>query len=167
MIRQQIRGPRKFLNSPEELLSDRELQVFQLIGQWRGTGQIARELHLSVKTVEYYRRRLRRNFTCKRRPICGALPLSAPWLGNRPSFATVTPRLRRGDDFRFFGSGPVWCPRFSVFFCTCLLHFVLRTLSSAHCRMVRPSSVSTQGKTKCGRQSAEDKVKGEHQWYAG
>jgi DNA-binding NarL/FixJ family response regulator len=59
MIRQQIRGPRKFHNSPEELLSDRELQVFQLIGQWRRTGQIARELHLSVKTVQYYREKIK------------------------------------------------------------------------------------------------------------
>ena len=59
MIRQQVRGPAKFTDSPEGLLSDRELQVFQLIGQWRGTGQIARELHLSVKTVEYYREKIK------------------------------------------------------------------------------------------------------------
>jgi DNA-binding NarL/FixJ family response regulator len=59
MIRQQIRGPRKFVHSPEELLSDRELQVFQLIGQWRGTSQIAQELHLSVKTVQYYREKIK------------------------------------------------------------------------------------------------------------
>ncbi len=59
MIRQQIRGPGKLRTSPEELLSDRELQVFQLIGQWRGTSQIARELHLSVKTVQYYREKIK------------------------------------------------------------------------------------------------------------
>jgi len=59
MIRQQVRGPAKSTDSPEGLLSDRELQVFQLIGQWRGTGQIARELHLSVKTVEYYREKIK------------------------------------------------------------------------------------------------------------
>jgi len=68
MIRQQVRGPRKFLNSPEELLSDRELQVFQLIGQWRGTSQIARELHLSVKTVEYYREKIKEKLHLKRAP---------------------------------------------------------------------------------------------------
>src|SRR5262249_49521904 len=33
-------------------LSDRELEVFQLIGQGKGTSQIAGKLHLSVKTVE-------------------------------------------------------------------------------------------------------------------
>lgn len=40
---------------PEGSLSDRELQVFQLIGQGRGTRQIAEELHISAKTVESYR----------------------------------------------------------------------------------------------------------------
>ena len=40
---------------PEGALSDRELQVFQMIGQGRGTRQIAEELHISPKTVESYR----------------------------------------------------------------------------------------------------------------
>lgn len=38
-----------------ERLSDRELEVFRLIGQGRSTRQIAEELHLSVKTIETYR----------------------------------------------------------------------------------------------------------------
>ena len=37
------------------LLSDRELEVFDLIGQGKGTRQIAEQLHLSVKTVESHR----------------------------------------------------------------------------------------------------------------
>ena len=36
-------------------LSDRELEVFGLIGQGRGTRQIAEQLHLSVKTIESHR----------------------------------------------------------------------------------------------------------------
>lgn len=36
-------------------LSDRELQVFEAIGRGHTTLQIARELHLSVKTIETYR----------------------------------------------------------------------------------------------------------------
>jgi len=36
-------------------LSNRELQVFQFIGQGHGTRQIAEELHISAKTVESYR----------------------------------------------------------------------------------------------------------------
>jgi DNA-binding NarL/FixJ family response regulator/HPt (histidine-containing phosphotransfer) domain-containing protein len=40
---------------PEGSLSDRELQTFQLIGQGRGTREIAAELNISPKTVESYR----------------------------------------------------------------------------------------------------------------
>jgi DNA-binding CsgD family transcriptional regulator len=35
-------------------LSDRELQVFSLIGRGFGVSRLARELHLSVKTIETY-----------------------------------------------------------------------------------------------------------------
>ncbi len=38
-----------------EKLTDREFEVFQLIGQGKGTRQIAEALHLSVKTVEVHR----------------------------------------------------------------------------------------------------------------
>lgn len=46
--------------SPAEVLTDRELDVFQLIGRWKRTGEIACELHLSVKTIEYYRDQIKR-----------------------------------------------------------------------------------------------------------
>ena len=45
--------------SPIERLTDREFEVFQLIGQGRGTRQIAEELHLSVKTVEVHRQHIK------------------------------------------------------------------------------------------------------------
>jgi DNA-binding CsgD family transcriptional regulator len=35
-------------------LTDRELEVFRLIGEGHATRQIADELHLSVKTIESY-----------------------------------------------------------------------------------------------------------------
>jgi len=38
--------------TPLEKLSDRELEVMQLLGQGRGTRQIAETLHVSIKTVE-------------------------------------------------------------------------------------------------------------------
>ena len=41
--------------SPVENLTDREFEVLQLIGQGKGTRQIAEKLHLSVKTVEVHR----------------------------------------------------------------------------------------------------------------
>jgi len=42
-----------------ESLSDRELEIFKLIGEGRGTSEMADLLHLSVHTVETYRRRIR------------------------------------------------------------------------------------------------------------
>jgi DNA-binding NarL/FixJ family response regulator len=45
--------------SPIESLSDRELEVFKLIGKGRTTRQIAAELHLSVKTVETHRENIK------------------------------------------------------------------------------------------------------------
>ena len=44
---------------PIERLSDRELEVFELIGRGMGTRQIAGKLHLSVKTIESHRANLK------------------------------------------------------------------------------------------------------------
>ena len=44
---------------PEETLSDRELQVFELTGQGLGTTRIAEKLHLSPKTIETYRAKIK------------------------------------------------------------------------------------------------------------
>ncbi|WP_058555188.1 response regulator transcription factor [Thiohalocapsa sp. ML1] len=43
-----------------EDLSDRELEVFGLIGQGMSTSKIAERLHLSVKTVETHREKIKR-----------------------------------------------------------------------------------------------------------
>lgn len=53
------------LHSPVERLSDREFEVFQLIGQGQGTRQIAQHLHLSVKTVEVHRANIKRKLELK------------------------------------------------------------------------------------------------------
>jgi len=45
--------------SPMADLTDRELEVFRLIGEGHGTRQIAEELHLSIKTVESYQAHLK------------------------------------------------------------------------------------------------------------
>ena len=47
-------------DSPMEALSDRELQVFRLIGQGRSTRRIAESLHLSIKTIESHREHIKR-----------------------------------------------------------------------------------------------------------
>jgi DNA-binding NarL/FixJ family response regulator len=46
-------------HSPAEQLSDRELEVFELLGQGRGTRQIAEALRVSVKTVQAYCARIK------------------------------------------------------------------------------------------------------------
>ena len=50
-----VSGAREEGTSPVERLSDRELEVFRLIGKGCRTRQISEQLHLSVKTVETYR----------------------------------------------------------------------------------------------------------------
>jgi DNA-binding NarL/FixJ family response regulator len=45
--------------SPVESLSDRELEVFQLIGEGLTTREIAERLHLSIYTIETHRQRIR------------------------------------------------------------------------------------------------------------
>jgi DNA-binding NarL/FixJ family response regulator len=60
MLQQQVRGKADVHESPVKSLSDRELEVFQLIGQWKKTREIAEELHLSIKTIEYYREQIKR-----------------------------------------------------------------------------------------------------------
>lgn len=52
-------GRRTVERSPVELLSDRELEVFELLGQGRGTRQIAEQLRVSVKTVQAYCARMK------------------------------------------------------------------------------------------------------------
>jgi len=65
MLQQQIRGQTHVQESPVKGLSDRELEVFQLVGKWKKTSEIAAELHLSVKTIEYYREQIKRKLNLK------------------------------------------------------------------------------------------------------
>jgi len=46
-------------SSPVEQLSDRELEVFEMLGQGQGTRQIAETLRVSVKTVQAYCARIK------------------------------------------------------------------------------------------------------------
>ena len=55
-------GSRKAAAEPVERLSDRELEIFRLLGQGRTTSQIAEDLHLSLKTVQAYCARAKEKF---------------------------------------------------------------------------------------------------------
>lgn len=53
-------------SGPEvESLSDRELEVFQLIGQGYSTRDVAEMLHLSIKTIESYRANIKQKLGLK------------------------------------------------------------------------------------------------------
>jgi DNA-binding NarL/FixJ family response regulator len=55
----QFAGGRRKEGSSIENLSDRELEVFRLIGQGIQSREIAKKLHLSVKTIESYREHIK------------------------------------------------------------------------------------------------------------
>jgi DNA-binding NarL/FixJ family response regulator len=65
MLQRQVRGHTDIQQSPVKGLSDREKEVFQLIGQWKKTKEIACELHLSIKTIEYYREQIKQKLDLK------------------------------------------------------------------------------------------------------
>lgn len=52
-------------DDPLQLLSDRELEVFELTGLGKTTNEIAEKLHVSVKTVESYRARIKEKLDLK------------------------------------------------------------------------------------------------------
>jgi DNA-binding NarL/FixJ family response regulator len=55
-------------NSPVKNLTDREFEVFQLIGQGKSTRDIAEKLHLSVKTVDVHRTNIKAKLKLKSSP---------------------------------------------------------------------------------------------------
>ncbi len=59
IVKSRIGGMIEPGKSPIESLSDRELQVLTLIGQGHTTGAIAKQLHLSVHTIDTYREKLK------------------------------------------------------------------------------------------------------------
>ncbi len=52
-------SPQRTETTGVESLADRELEVFQLIGQGRNTREIAKQLNLGESTIETYRARIR------------------------------------------------------------------------------------------------------------
>ena len=65
LLQQFIDGTSPALESRVASLSDRELEVFRLIGEGRSTREIAEELRLSVKTVETYQAHIKEKLALK------------------------------------------------------------------------------------------------------
>lgn len=59
LVRKFVDGKPEAGTSPIDRLTDRELEVFSLLGRGNGTRQISEQLHLSVKTIETYRSRIK------------------------------------------------------------------------------------------------------------
>jgi DNA-binding NarL/FixJ family response regulator len=55
MVSKLVGGGTRTAASPADSLSDRELEVFRMIGEGFGTREMADKLHLSIKTIETYR----------------------------------------------------------------------------------------------------------------
>jgi DNA-binding NarL/FixJ family response regulator len=65
-VASKIAGPaRGMADSPVDCLTDRELQVFEMIGAGKSTRQIAASLHIDVSTVETYRARIKEKLNLK------------------------------------------------------------------------------------------------------
>ncbi len=65
LLQKAIHGHATKESTPIQQLSDRELGVFELIGQGFGTKQIATKLHLSSKTIETYREKIKKKLNLK------------------------------------------------------------------------------------------------------
>jgi DNA-binding NarL/FixJ family response regulator len=65
MLQQYIGGNTVAQRSPVADLTDRELEVFRLIGDGHSTRQIAEELRLSVKTVESYQAHIKEKLSLR------------------------------------------------------------------------------------------------------
>lgn len=63
-----MRGQTEEPMSPLEILSDRELEVFRMIGQGKGTRQIAQDLNVSIPTVQSFRNRIKEKLHLKSAP---------------------------------------------------------------------------------------------------
>jgi DNA-binding NarL/FixJ family response regulator len=65
MLHRFVGGSPPSAHSPIANLTDRELEVFRLIGDGHGTRQIAEALHISVKTVESYQAHIKEKLALK------------------------------------------------------------------------------------------------------
>ena len=59
MLHQVAAGNPPGEQAPLERLSDRELEVYRMLGTGKGSREIARSLHLSMKTIETYREHIK------------------------------------------------------------------------------------------------------------
>jgi len=81
LLYQMASGSKPGGDSPLERLSDREMEVYRMLGEGKGTREIAKNLHLSMKTIETYREHIKDKLNLKdsNEMICHA----ARWVGEQ------------------------------------------------------------------------------------
>lgn len=75
------RGPAAIKGDNTAALSDRELEVFELIGQGIGPRQIASRLHVSTSTVETHRAHIKEKLSLTSAPEL--VRAAVEWFGSR------------------------------------------------------------------------------------
>ena len=63
-----MRGETEKPVSPLDILSDRELEVFRMLGQGKGTRQIAQDQGLTIPTIQSFRNRIKEKLRIKTAP---------------------------------------------------------------------------------------------------
>jgi len=81
MVRKLVGRRTEISTSPIERLSDRELEVFNLIGKGYGTRQISERLHLSIKTIETYRAHIKEKLNLAN--AAELLQYAIQWVGSQ------------------------------------------------------------------------------------
>ena len=75
-------------SSPIEKLSDREFEVLQLIGQGKSTREIAKQLHLSPKTVDVHRGHIKEKLELK--DATSLIRYAVRWVETQQSGASLS-----------------------------------------------------------------------------
>ncbi len=83
MLHRLVGGGQGEQRSPIANLTDRELEVFRLIGEGHGTRQIAEELHISVKTVESYQAHIKEKLSL--RNARELVQRAIQWIADKPA----------------------------------------------------------------------------------
>ncbi|MGC9940821.1 MAG: response regulator transcription factor [Verrucomicrobiota bacterium] len=60
-----VKGEPDQIPSPLEALSDREMEVFRMLGQGKGTREIAQEMNVAIPTISSFKNRIKEKFKFK------------------------------------------------------------------------------------------------------
>lgn len=87
LIERMADSGREVRTSEMELLTDRELEVFQLVGHGRNTREIAAQLHLGESTVDTYRARIKEKLRLKN--VAELYHRATEWVKEQETSATA------------------------------------------------------------------------------